>query len=77
MGSGKSCGPLKGHPNFQPPTPPKVFTVQEIVKFTLDYAANLVSPPKVDGEDEERPCNKVADELRDAVADVMEALTRE
>lgn len=68
--------PLKDHPNFSPPRSPHELTVAAVVRFTLDYAANLVSPPKVDGEDEERSCNDVAEELRGSVHDVLEALRR-
>lgn len=73
MGFGPKS-PLKGHPNFSPPRPPDELSVAAIVRFTLDYAANLVSPPKVDGEDEERSCNDVAEELRGSVHDVLKAL---
>lgn len=72
----KSVGPLKAHPNFKPPDPIMHSNrdVEAIVKLTLEYAARLASPPKVEGESEERPCDEVAAEIRGSVGDVLSAI---
>jgi hypothetical protein len=74
---GVKAGPLSAHPNFRPPRRPARLGLEDVVQFTLDFAANMVSPPKVDDEDEERSCVDVAAELRGAAADVLAALRRQ
>lgn len=73
MGKAQS---LSSHPNFQPPPPPSQETIEEIVRYTLEYAARLISPPKVDGEDEEIECDDVAAELRNSVQDIIDSMKK-
>lgn len=67
---------LSEHPNFQVPGALAEISIEAVVRFTLDYAASLVSPPQQDGEDEERPCTQVADELRNSAGAVLAALAK-
>lgn len=64
-----SAAQLVTHPSFEFPARPKMRvsekTFQQIVKYALDSAANLVSPaPKEAGEDEEFVCDEVAQAIR-------------
>lgn len=51
---------LSAHPNFNVPLPRPD---EDIVAFTLRCAAHLVSPKKLDGEDEDTECTIVANAL--------------
>ena len=60
--------PLK-HPNFSMPALPASSkdspgTFLAGVEWALQAAANYVSPPKVDGEDEEFACEDLASAIR-------------
>jgi hypothetical protein len=70
---------LKGHPNFRFPELPNYFDLEDIVEFVLDSAANLVSPPKVDGENDEFSCESLAEvfkyELKSEVTKILKAAT--
>lgn len=65
---------LSSHPNFRPPDAPPDVTIRSIVDYTLRYAANLVSPPQLEDEDDEIECIDVAAELRLSTDDVLRAL---
>ncbi len=73
---GIKAGPLNKHPNFSPPPSPPLDRreIRDIVNYTLNYVAELLSPPKVDDEDEDRECNDVADEVRNCAQDILEIL---
>ena len=51
---------LSAHPNFILPSPGND---EHIIQYTLRCAAALVSPPKIEGEDEETACEVVAEAL--------------
>lgn len=52
---------LRAHPNYQPP----MSRVDEsIVDFVLRCAADLVSPPQIEGESDFIECVSVAEEIR-------------
>lgn len=51
---------LSAHPNFGLPFPKEG---ENLIKYTLRCAATLVSPPKLDGEDEETACEVVAEAI--------------
>ena len=59
------------HPNIHLPGRPPVRvsddTFRAIVQYALEAAASLVSPPKVDDEDEEFTCDDLARQIRDLV----------
>lgn len=71
MGIRKSfdAASLMQHPNFTVPPFPKDGGAEAIIRWSLHAAASFVSPPKVDGEDEEFACEDVAKTLRGALAD--------
>lgn len=73
---GIKAGPLSGHPNFFPPTLPPINEreIRDIVNYTLKYVAELISPPKINDEDEDRECNDVASEIRSVTDDILEKL---
>ena len=75
MGFGHKS-PLSSHPNFRAPEPPPINErqVRDIVNYTLKYVAELISPPKVNDEDEDRECNDVADEVKGVTDDILERL---
>lgn len=66
------------HPNFTAPDfgGRAPTTRKELVGFALEYAARLVSAPKVEGEDVEIPCEEVAARLRRAGPEVERAIRR-
>lgn len=73
MGGLSVCA-LKEHVNFQVPDLPVVMDDSNLIRFVLEYCASLVSPPKVDGEDEERSCIDVAAEIRSSQRDIVKIL---
>mgnify|MGYP001600844854 CR=1 FL=1 len=52
---------LSAHPNFVPLSPQPG---EDIIAFTLRCAATLISPTKIAGEDEDTPCEVVADAVK-------------
>jgi hypothetical protein len=51
---------LRLHPNFKMPDCPKNPTPEAAAKFVLEAVSRFVSPPKVDGENDELACIDVA-----------------
>ena len=51
---------LSAHPNFELPFPQHG---EDVIAYTLRCAAVLISPPKLDGEDEDTACEIVADAI--------------
>lgn len=51
---------LKNHPKFKMPVPAKD---ENIVGFTCRCIIELISPAKVDGEDNELDCEKLSDAI--------------
>lgn len=52
----KSIDSLKSHPNYKEPQP---FKGEGLVAYTLRCAANLVSPPQMDGESYDVECTEI------------------
>ena len=59
---------LSAHPNFELPLPKRY---ENIIVYTLRCAATLVSPPKLDAEDEDTPCEVVANAIMNLHAAVL------
>jgi hypothetical protein len=55
---------LLQHPNFQLPPPPTSGDPAALIQWACDSCATFVSPPKLDGENEEFRCDDIAAELR-------------
>lgn len=51
---------LKSHPNFRFPDFPKELDLENIIEYVLDCAAELVSPSKIDDEDDDFTCESLA-----------------
>jgi hypothetical protein len=66
---------LRLHPNFVMPEAPKSPTVEQAVKFAIEAIARYVSPPKIEGEDEEFACIDVATAIREQLGpELLEAI---
>ena len=52
---------LYAHPNWEMPQPE---LHEDVITYTLRCAAMLISPPKIEGEDMDTPCEVVADAIR-------------
>ena len=61
---------LRNHPNFTFPEPPELPHIysgsmaEDVARYVVETIAAYVSPPKVDGEDDEMACVDVAGSLR-------------
>ncbi|HWT01172.1 MAG TPA: hypothetical protein VN256_13065 [Pyrinomonadaceae bacterium] len=55
---------LRLHPNFEFPEPPETPFHDELVEFITETVARYLSPPKVEGENEEFACVDVASAIR-------------
>jgi hypothetical protein len=55
---------LKAHPNFEYPKRPEGRTTEEVVAFTVEAVARLLSPPKIEGEDDSFACTDLAETVR-------------
>lgn len=49
---------LSAHPNFHLPFPEQG---EDLIQYTLRCAAALISPPQIEGEDEDTACEVVAE----------------
>ena len=52
---------LSLHPNWEIPRPQ---LHEDVIAYTLRCAAMLISPPKIEGENEDTPCEVVADAVQ-------------
>ena len=73
---GIESGTLDSHPNFEIADIPDGLSIGEVVAYTLNYAANLVSPPMVPDETENRECVDVARQIRESAGVVLHLLDR-
>ena len=56
---------------------PEDGTTPSVIEWTLAAAAELISPPKVDGENNEYKCEDIARSLRGPLRDKLMAAYRE
>lgn len=66
--------PLESHPNFKVPGIPTGSSVEDAVRFTIEYVARLMSPLKLPGESVDRECHDVADEIRGHLPKILKTL---
>lgn len=67
---------LTTHPNFEIPTPPSLGLDQREIflagmRWALECAANMVSPPKISGENDEFRCEEVAASIRGPLRGIL------
>jgi hypothetical protein len=60
---------LSLHENFEFPEPPRDDSAAAVVDYVLESAARLISPPKVEHEDEHFRCDDIAQALRKQLRD--------
>ncbi len=81
---------LNQHPNFKLPLSPKIQSgffkgenlvddsarelMSQVIDFTCEYLAGLVSPSQVENETEERECTDVAEQIRESKRTILKAL---
>lgn len=65
------------HPNFELPALPRTRRRDSLVAFVLESVARFVSPPKVEGEDEEFACEDIANAIRTQLKPKILSLLRE
>lgn len=58
---------LRYHPNLEFIEPPDWWTPEDIALWVIENLARFISPPKIDGEDEEFSCEDIAKAIREKV----------
>ena len=63
---------LSAHPNWEMPQPEPQ---EDVIAYTLRCAALLISPPKIEGEDEDTSCEVVANAVKRLAEEVRRVWT--